>query len=56
MLFVNAQWNDLSKKIEGMLISDDFEIEIVKIHGPIDNILVVEINPPYREFPSIVFF
>jgi hypothetical protein len=55
-LFVNAQWNDLSKKIEEMSISDDFEIEIVKIHGPIDNILVVEINPPYREFPSIVFF
>lgn len=56
LFFANAQWSELSKKISAMLISDAYEVELVKIHKPIDQILVVEIIPPYREFPSIILF
>jgi len=55
----NAQ--DINKKmieqdINNMSISNDYNFEILSISSIINNICIVTINPPYREFPNILIY
>lgn len=45
-------------KIDLMLASEEFKdkYKIVKISKPCNNICIVAIKPPYREFPNIIIF
>ena len=51
-----AQTNQIENQLSQLLISNDFELRIIKKHPVIDDITAVEVNLPYREFPSILFF
>lgn len=44
----------IEQKLKEMLISENFNIQVIKVHKEIDDIVVVEVIPPYREFPSII--
>jgi hypothetical protein len=60
-LEVSAVSSELNRKeieaaINEMLISDEFSIVVKKIFVPLNDVQLVYLDPPYREFPSIIIF
>lgn len=48
--------DQIKAKIDRMLISNEYHYQIIKVSDIINNLCVVAISPPYREFPNIVIF
>lgn len=57
-LFINlncfSQKTEIQNIANQLLISNNYQVNIKKIHPEIDGLLVVQLSTPYREFPSII--
>jgi len=60
-VFINCHSQNLnkeliSKDLSNMLISGEYTFEIISISEAINNLCIVSIIPPYREFPNILLY
>ncbi len=52
----NLSNEHISKDLSNMLISDEYTFEIISISEATNNLCIVCIIPPYREFPNILLY
>lgn len=46
----------LHKQIGQLIITDEYQYQVIKVSEIVNNLCAVAIEPPYREFPNIIIF
>lgn len=52
----NFDKEQVKARIDPLLISEEYEYEILNVCGPTNNMIAVFINPSYRDFPNVILF